>query len=70
MMAAPLEQIARAAGIKGHVQVGTLILGASGTRLPRRYWPLLPFAFAAHHVTYFVAIVWGAVAARLQERRR
>ena len=50
--------------------VATLILGASGTRLPRRYWPLLPFAFAAHHITYFVAIVWGAVAARLQERRR
>lgn len=46
--------------------VATLILGASATRLPRRYWPLMPFAFAAHHVTYFVAIIWGAVAARLQ----
>jgi glycosyltransferase involved in cell wall biosynthesis len=50
--------------------VGTLILGASATRLPRRYWPLIPFAFAAHHVTYFVAIIWGAVAARLHRPRR
>ncbi len=50
--------------------VATLILGASATRLPRRYWPLLPFAFAAHHVTYFVAIIWGAVATRLHGRRR
>ena len=50
--------------------VVTLILGASATRLPRRYWPLIPLAFAAHHVTYFVAIIWGAVAARLQGRRR
>ncbi len=50
--------------------VATLILGASATRLPRRFWPLIPFAFAAHHVTYFVAIIWGAVAARLHGRRR
>jgi glycosyltransferase involved in cell wall biosynthesis len=50
--------------------VVTLILGASATRLPGRYWPLIPFAFAAHHVTYFVAILWGAVAARLHRRRR
>jgi len=50
--------------------VATLILGASATRLPRRFWPLIPFAFAAHHVTYFVAILWGAVAARLHSRRR
>ena len=50
--------------------VVTLILGASATRLPRRYWPLIPFAFAAHHVTYFVAIIWGAVAARLHKGRR
>jgi len=50
--------------------VATLLLGASATRLPRRYWPLIPFAFAAHHVTYFVAIIWGAVAARLHEPRR
>jgi len=48
----------------------TLILGATATRLPRRYWPMIPFAFAAHHVTYFVAIIWGAVAARLHGGRR
>jgi hypothetical protein len=50
--------------------VGTLILGASATRLPWRYWPLIPFAFAAHHVTYLVAIIWGAMAARLHRGRR
>jgi glycosyltransferase involved in cell wall biosynthesis len=47
----------------------TLILGAATTRLPRRYWGAIPLAFAAHHMTYFAAIVWGAVAARLQRRR-
>jgi len=56
--------------LAGPYYVVTLILGASSTRLPRRYWPLIPFAFAAHHVTYFVAIIWGAVAARLHRRRR
>jgi len=39
--------------------VFTLILGTRATRLPMRYWPLLPFAFAAHHATYFAGIVWG-----------
>jgi len=29
------------------------------TRLPKSYWPLLPLAFAAHHATYFSAIIWG-----------
>jgi glycosyltransferase involved in cell wall biosynthesis len=42
----------------------TFILGARTTRLPARYWPLLPFAFAAHHVTYFAGIVWGALHSR------
>jgi glycosyltransferase involved in cell wall biosynthesis len=50
--------------------VVTLILGASATRLPRRYWPVIPLAFAAHHLTYFFALIWGAVAARLHRRRR
>ena len=54
----------------GPYAIVTLILGASATRLPRRYWPVIPLAFAAHHVTYFVALLWGAVAARLQRRRR
>lgn len=49
--------------------IATLILSAGAPRLPRRYWPLMPFAFAAHHLTYFVGIIWGAVAARLHGGR-
>jgi len=41
--------------------VATFILGARTTRLPAGWWPLLPFAFAAHHATYFAGIVWGAL---------
>jgi glycosyltransferase involved in cell wall biosynthesis len=43
--------------------VATLILGARATRLPKSYWPLIPFAFAAHHATYFAGISWGAMRA-------
>src|SRR5204863_4043043 len=43
--------------------VATLILGARTTRLPKSYWPLIPFAFAAHHATYFAGIMWGAARA-------
>ncbi|MEO8036931.1 MAG: glycosyltransferase [Acidobacteriota bacterium] len=39
----------------------TFVLGARTTRLPARYWPLLPFAFAAHHLTYYAGIVVGMV---------
>ena len=39
----------------------TLILGARATKLPLRYWPMLPFAFALHHATYYFGIVWGLV---------
>src|SRR5882724_4655676 len=39
--------------------LATLILGARTTRLPLRWWPLLPFAFAAHHATYYFGILWG-----------
>lgn len=39
--------------------LATLILGARTTRLPARWWPLLPFAFAAHHATYYFGILWG-----------
>jgi len=46
--------------------VFTLILGTRATRLPMRYWPLLPFAFAAHHATYFGGIVWGWVRTKLR----
>jgi len=43
--------------------VAIFILGARTTRLPTRYWPLLPFAFALHHATYFFGILAGAVSA-------
>jgi glycosyltransferase involved in cell wall biosynthesis len=43
--------------------VATLIIGARVTRLPAPWWPLIPFAFAAHHSTYFAGIVWGAARA-------
>ena len=46
--------------------VFTLILGARATRLPTRYWPLLPFAFAAHHATYFAGIAWGWLRTKLR----
>jgi glycosyltransferase involved in cell wall biosynthesis len=46
--------------------VATLILGARTTRLPMRDWIVLPFAFAAHHATYFGGIVWGAIRAKLR----
>ena len=39
----------------------TFILGAMATRLPITWWPLLPFAFAAHHLTYYLGILWGFV---------
>ena len=42
----------------------TLVLGASHTRLPPRYWLVIPFAFAAHHATYFAGICWGLIGAR------
>jgi len=45
--------------------VFTFILGTRATRLPMRYWLLLPFAFAAHHATYFAGIVWGWIRAKL-----
>jgi len=37
----------------------TFILGARATRLPARYWPMLPFAFFAHHATYLGGIIVG-----------
>ena len=44
--------------------VATFILGARTTRLPWPYWPMLPLAFAAHHLTYYFGIVWGMMHAR------
>jgi glycosyltransferase involved in cell wall biosynthesis len=42
----------------------TLALGAAVRRLPIRWWPVIPFAFAAHHVTYWMAIVTGILSER------
>lgn len=42
----------------------TFILGARVTRLPLRWWPVIPFAFAAHHATYWLGIVTGMANAR------
>jgi len=39
----------------------TLFLGARATRLPFRYWPAIPFAFALHHATYYFGICWGLI---------
>ena len=39
----------------------TLILGARVTRLPLRWWPVIPFAFAAHHLTYWMGLVTGLI---------
>ena len=47
----------------------TLVLGARTTRLPMRYWPALPFAFAMHHATYYFGIVAGAFGVRRRSRR-
>jgi glycosyltransferase involved in cell wall biosynthesis len=42
----------------------TLALGARATRLPLRVWPLIPFAFALHHATYYFGILWGVATTR------
>ncbi len=44
--------------------IATLVLGASATRLPPRWWPVIPFAFAAHHVTYWLGLVTGITSIR------
>jgi glycosyltransferase involved in cell wall biosynthesis len=41
--------------------VATLLLSSRATRLPMsRRW-IIPFAFAAHHLTYYFGILWGIV---------
>ena len=47
----------------------TLVLGARTTRLPARWWPLLPFAFAMHHLTYWLGIISGMVVTILHRPR-
>ncbi|HJT17620.1 MAG TPA: glycosyltransferase [Thermoanaerobaculia bacterium] len=41
--------------------VVTFALAARFTRLPKSFWPLLPFAFALHHLTYYFGILWGSI---------
>ena len=50
--------------------VATFILGARSTRLPPQYWPLLPFAFFAHHTTYLFGVSWGWFRRRFLRRDR
>lgn len=42
----------------------TLVLGVRATRLPARWWPAIPFAFAAHHLTYWLGLVTGITLGR------
>ena len=42
----------------------TFILGAMATRLPLRWWPVIPVAFAMHHLTYWIGIVTGLASRR------
>jgi GT2 family glycosyltransferase len=42
--------------------VVTLVLGVRATRLPARWWPVIPLAFAAHHLTYWLGLLTGLLA--------
>jgi glycosyltransferase involved in cell wall biosynthesis len=42
----------------------TLALAIPATRLPVHWWPVIPFAFAMHHLTYWLGIVTGIMRAR------
>lgn len=44
--------------------LATLVLAARVTRLPLRWWPAIPFAFAAHHLTYWMGLVTGITSGR------
>lgn len=47
----------------------TFILGVLTTRLPMSYWPLIPVAFAAHHLTYYFGILAGMLRGMIRRRR-
>lgn len=47
----------------------TLILGAWSTRLPRSKWLVIPPAFAAHHLTYYIGMLWGMARGIIAGRR-
>lgn len=42
----------------------TFILGVRVTRLPLHWWPVIPVAFAMHHLTYWLGIVTGLTSGR------
>jgi glycosyltransferase involved in cell wall biosynthesis len=42
----------------------TFLLGVRVTRLPPRWWPFIPVAFAMHHLTYWLGIVTGITSRR------
>lgn len=44
--------------------LATLALGVRVTRLPWRWWPMIPVAFAAHHLTYWLGLVTGITLGR------
>lgn len=39
----------------------TVALAVPATRLPARWWPAIPFAFALHHATYFFGMMAGMI---------
>lgn len=47
----------------------TLALAIPGTRLPGRWWPAIPFAFALHHGTYFFGMVAGMFRGMFDRKR-
>ncbi len=52
-----------AAGLLAFYALLTLSLGAASTRLPFLAWPVIPFAFAVHHATYYFGILAGMASA-------
>jgi hypothetical protein len=44
----------------------TLILGTRATRLPRAYWLSIPAAFALHHLTYYLGVLWGFIRTKVR----
>ena len=42
----------------------TFVLGVRATRLPMRYWPIIPVAFAMHHLIYWFGVVTGLTSGR------
>lgn len=47
----------------------TLVLASRVTRLPLRHWPLIPVAFAAHHLTYWCGIIAGMIRGAIDRPR-